>query len=69
VIVCLFSIFRPHGRQCLLTWWLRHCYFLTRFSGQFSNCMIVCSVTLTHLQLVAKALYSFDVLQPLSRCY
>ncbi|VDB94856.1 Bgt-51905 [Blumeria graminis f. sp. tritici] len=31
--------------------------------------MIVCSVTLTHLQLVAKALYSFDVLQPLSRCY
>ncbi|CAD6506000.1 BgTH12-06932, partial [Blumeria graminis f. sp. triticale] len=59
--VCFFSIFRPLGRQCLLPWWLHPCYFLTRFSGRFFNYMIACSVTPAHLQLVAKALYSFYV--------
>ncbi|CAD6503825.1 BgTH12-05570 [Blumeria graminis f. sp. triticale] len=31
--------------------------------------MIACSVAPTTLQLVAKALYTSDVLQPLSGCY
>ncbi|CAD6501209.1 BgTH12-01463, partial [Blumeria graminis f. sp. triticale] len=31
--------------------------------------VIACSVAPTPLQLVAKALYSFNVLQPLSGCY
>ncbi|CAD6500741.1 BgTH12-06448, partial [Blumeria graminis f. sp. triticale] len=44
LFVCLFSIFRPSGCQCLLPWWLRPCYFLTRFAGQFSNYMIACSI-------------------------
>ncbi|CAD6504219.1 BgTH12-05953, partial [Blumeria graminis f. sp. triticale] len=41
---CLSSIFRPSGRQCLLPWWLRTCYFLTRLAGQFSNYMIAFSI-------------------------
>ncbi|CAD6502770.1 BgTH12-05360 [Blumeria graminis f. sp. triticale] len=69
MFVFLFSIFRPHGRQCLLPWWLRPCYFLTRFAGQFSNYMIACSVAPALLQPVPKAHYSFDVLPPLLGCY
>ncbi|CAD6503621.1 BgTH12-03281 [Blumeria graminis f. sp. triticale] len=60
-VVCLFSIFRPHGRQCLLLWWLRPCYFLTRFTGQFSNDMIAFSIAPALFQPVPEALYSFDV--------
>ncbi|CAD6504132.1 BgTH12-05869 [Blumeria graminis f. sp. triticale] len=60
-VCCLFSIFRPSGRQCLLPWWLRPCYFLTRFAGQFSNYMIACSKAPALFQPVPEALYSFDV--------
>ncbi|CAD6500614.1 BgTH12-06324 [Blumeria graminis f. sp. triticale] len=59
--VCLFSFTRPSGRQCLLPWWLRPCYFLTRFAGQFSNYMIACSIAPALFQPVPEALYSFVV--------
>ncbi|CAD6505128.1 BgTH12-00623 [Blumeria graminis f. sp. triticale] len=52
-----------------MPWWLRPCYFLTRFAGQFSNHLIACGVIPAILQPVPKAHYSFDVLQPLSGCY
>ncbi|CAD6499987.1 BgTH12-04092, partial [Blumeria graminis f. sp. triticale] len=67
--VCLFSIFCLHGCQCLLPWWLRPCYFLARFAGQFSYHMIAYSVVPALLQPVPKAHYSFDVLPALSGCY
>ncbi|CAD6506227.1 BgTH12-07154 [Blumeria graminis f. sp. triticale] len=33
-----------------MPWWLRPCYFPTRFAGQFSNHMIACSVAPALLQ-------------------
>ncbi|VDB88759.1 Bgt-50266 [Blumeria graminis f. sp. tritici] len=61
LFVCLFSIFCPHGRQCLLPWWLRRCYFLTRFAGHFSNYMIALGIAPALFPPVSEALYSFDV--------
>ncbi|VCU41375.1 Bgt-50018 [Blumeria graminis f. sp. tritici] len=61
LVVCLFSIFRPSGRQCLLPWWFRPCYFLTRFAGQFSKYMITFSIAPALFPPVPDALYSFDV--------
>ncbi|CAD6503624.1 BgTH12-03284 [Blumeria graminis f. sp. triticale] len=61
LFVCLFSIFCLHGCQCLLPWWLRPCYFLTRFAGKFSNYMIAFSIEPALFQTVPEALYSFDV--------
>ncbi|CAD6500549.1 BgTH12-06259, partial [Blumeria graminis f. sp. triticale] len=66
---CLFSIFRPSGRQAWLRSQLRNCYFLTRFAGQFSNYMIASSVIPALLQPVPEPLNSSHVSHPLSRYY
>ncbi|CAD6503461.1 BgTH12-03125 [Blumeria graminis f. sp. triticale] len=69
MFVCLFSIFRPHRRQCLLPKGLCPCCFPIRCARQFSNYMIACSVAPTPLKLFAEALHSFDVFHPFSEYY